>query len=297
MPELPEVTTTTRGLLETVIGKSIIDVWSGWKKHIKDPKFNTFKKEVVGKKITGAKRHGKNILIELDSGKHILVHMKMTGHLLYGHYKFGKGVWKAVDSGPLRDDPRNQFIHLVFKLANKEHLVLSDMRKFAKIKLVNESDPLKHEDLRKLGPDALNISYKTFKNALLNKPRSKIKQVMLNQEIIAGVGNIYSDESLWMSGIHPESNPGAIPDKSYELLHKSLQEILKKGIKLSGDSDSDYRNIYGLPGNMQKHHQVYRRRGERCLKKNCRGRIERIIVGGRSTHFCPLHQKKFIIKK
>lgn len=295
MPELPEVTTTVNGIKKVVLGERIVDVWSGWKKHIKHPSFDKFRKAVLGKKIKEAHRIGKNILIELDSGEHILVHMKMTGHLLYGHYQFKKGAWRAVEAGPLRDDPRNQFIHLVFKLSSKKHLVLSDMRKFAKIKLISEKNPLQSSDLKVLGPDALGIPLSKFREALLTKPKSKIKQVMLNQEVLAGVGNIYSDESLWMAGIHPESNPEAIPDKIFKLLHKSLQEILKKGIRLSGDSDSDYRNIHGLPGNMQKHHQVYRRKGENCLKKGCKGKIERIIVGGRSTHFCPKHQKKFTI--
>jgi len=113
----------------------------------------------------------------------------------------------------------------------------------------------------------------------------------MDQSIIAGIGNIYSDEMLWLAGIHPESKPGKIPENLMKLLYKSMKEVLKKGIDFGGDSMSDYRNIYGEKGQFQGKHNAYRKTGTKCARKNCKGIITRKMVGGRSSHFCSIHQK------
>ena len=169
-------------------------------------------------------------------------------------------------------------------------LALSDARKFAKIKLFDSKDVKTCNDLKNLGPDALEVNFLEFKECLFLRPMGKIKQVLINQEIIAGIGNIYSDEILWKVGIHPESRISKIPKQKFSVLHKAMREILKKGIDCGGDSTSDYRDIRGLRGKFQHHHNVYRRKGASCLKHDG-GIITRIIVGGRSGHFCPTHQK------
>jgi formamidopyrimidine-DNA glycosylase len=296
MPELPEVHTTSTELDKLIKGLKILDIWSGYdskyfygKNQIKDPAFfRMFKKKTIGSKIDSVSRKGKNVLIHLDNGLTILVHMKMTGHLLYGKYKKSKGEWAATEEGPLRDDKWNGWIRMVITLNDENHLALSDLRKFAKVTLINTNEIDIHPELN-LGPDPLdkNFNYKKFKEIISKKPTGRIKNVLMDQELIAGIGNIYSDEALWMTGIDPETPVKKIKDEKLKDLLKSIKFVLRKGINFGGDSMSDYRTPSGEPGNFQKHHQVYQRKGEGCFKKDCKGKIERKVVGGRSSHYCP----------
>jgi formamidopyrimidine-DNA glycosylase len=150
--------------------------------------------------------------------------------------------------------------------------------------------------LKNLGPEPLEktFTFEKFKKQLLLKPNKNIKTVLMDQSIIAGIGNIYSDEMLWLSSIHPESRSKSIPNKNLKLLYTSMKEILTKGIDFGGDSMSDYRNINGKKGNFQNHHNVYQKKGEHCGKKGCKGAIMRKVLDGRSSHFCNVHQKLFV---
>lgn len=307
MPELPEVTTTVHGIKKEVVGLSIIDVWTDYfsplyinKEHIKDKKyFSYFKKEITGAKIIGSERRAKNILIHLNNNKTILIHMKMTGHIMYGPYRRStpkekretKETWVPVLDGSLKD-PFNRFIHLVFTLSNKKHLVMSDVRKFGKAILIETNELHNHKDLAGLGPEPLETSFgfKEFKEALLKKPSGKIKQVLMDQSVIAGIGNIYSDEMLYESDVHPLSIVSKIRDKNLKKMFDSMKKVLSKGINFGGDSTSDYRNIYGERGKFHHHHKVYRETGKPCPKKGCLGKIKRIPLGGRGAHFCDTHQ-------
>jgi formamidopyrimidine-DNA glycosylase len=303
MPELPEVQTTVDGLNARVAGLKVTDIWTDYnssfhagKNNIKNPKyFAQFKKEVIGAKITHASREGKNVLIHLSNKKTILVHMKMTGHFLYGAYKLKDGKWLPVEKdGPLHD-PFNRHVHLVFSLSDKKQLAFSDLRKFGKVFLFETESSEQIEDLMHLGPDPLkkDFTYAMMKERLALKPNGKMKQVLMDQTIIAGIGNIYSDEMLWSAGIHPLSKPGKVPEPELKKLYKAMQNVLRNGIDFGGDSDSDYRNIDGEPGKYQNKHNAYRRTGQPCPKKDG-GIIERIIVASRSGHFCPVHQKLFL---
>ncbi len=310
MPELPEVHTTAKMLNDLLPGRKILDVWSSYggvihrgKNHIKNKKyFSQFRKKVVGEKIESVNRRGKNVLIHLNKNKTILVHMKMTGHLLFGKYQkagaetkkpegWEKEPWFPIKNKALQD-PFNRFIRLVFTLSNGKHLVLSDVRKFAKVCLIEKGEKT---DLDDLGPEPLdkNFNFEIFKTIILHRPNSPIKSVLMDQGLIAGIGNIYSDEILWLSGIHPESRVSKAPEEKLKLIFKNIKLLLAKGIKFKGDSTSDYRNPDGIRGAFQYHHKVYQRKGEKCLKKGCGGKISRIVVGGRSAHFCDRHQKKY----
>ena len=121
--------------------------------------------------------------------------------------------------------------------------------------------------------------------------KKKIKTALMDQKIITGIGNIYSDEILWYANTHPEKKVGKIKERELRLIFKGIKEILKKGITFGGDSMSDYRNIDGLPGKFQIYHNAYRKTGEKCKKRNCKGVIKRKVVNGRSAHFCSVHQK------
>lgn len=299
MPELPEVTTTVLGLKNILPGLSIKNVWTdyyiGTKHKQKDTLknknyFEKFKKEIIGLKFRDAERKGKYILMHLNKNKTILVHMKMTGHFLYGKYVFKNNKWQS-DEKNLKD-PFNGHLRFVISLSNDKNLAFSDMRKFGTIRLFETDLVNKSIHIRELGPDPLNnLSFKELKSQLLKKPTLKIKTALMDQSLIAGVGNIYSDEILWESSIHPEKKVSSISDSQYKKILTSMIKILKKSISMGGDSMSDYRNIKGEKGGFQNSHKVYRKTKEICSKKDCGGIIQRIVVGGRSTHFCDKHQK------
>ena len=261
------------------------------KDNIKNKKyFEKFRKEIVKEKFKNAERRGKNVLIHLTGGKTILIHMKMTGHLLYGKYVWDGKKWNSKEK--LLSDPFNQFIHLVFDLSNGNHLAFSDMRKFAKVILFETNKRDAHLDLIALGPEPLeNLSFETFTNQLKTKSHGKIKTVLMDQTVIAGIGNIYSDEILWETRIHPERKVSSLKENEVKNIWKVIPDILSKSIKMGGDSMSDYRNIYGEKGGFQNSHKVYRRTKEKCMKRDCSGVIERKVIGGRSSHFCNVHQK------
>lgn len=312
MPELPEVTTTVNGLNKTIKGLVILDVWTDlskenpikqFKNTLKDKKFlNKFKKSVRGQKIINIERRAKNILINISGGKTILIHLKMTGHLLVGKYvKVVSSKKKVVSWIPDEKerkslkDPYNRFIHVVFSLSNGKHLAMSDSRKFGKVTMIDREDIEKSSHLSGIGPEPLekNFTWRNFKERLLTKADKKIKTVLMDQSVVAGIGNIYSDEMLWLSSIHPESKPSKLKDKDFIALYKNMTKVLTEGIKFGGDSMSDYRNIYGEIGKFQYHQNVYQKKGERCGKKGCQGVIIRKVINGRSAHFCNKHQKLF----
>lgn len=305
MPELPEVETTKRGLQKETLGFSILDVWTDLK--TKDKRkgdtvanenfFQKFKKEVLGTKIIKTERRAKNLLIYLSNKKVILVHLKMTGHLLFGEYEYNKkeNKWVPKKDGPLKD-PFNRFVHFVFTLKKGKlirHLAFSDTRKFGKITLIDEKFLEDSNHLKNLGPEPLKKDFTAplLKERLNKKPNSKIKSVLLDQSVLAGVGNIYSDEILWHSDIHPEKKINEITEKEIFKIFENMKNILTKGIDFGGDSMSDYRNIYGERGSFQMHHQAYRCTGKICSKKGCSGVIIKKIINNRSAHFCSKHQK------
>lgn len=285
MPELPEVQTTVDGINKTVRGRTIIGVTTTYKSQfykgkdeIKDPEFfKKFSKRVIGQKIIKAERRAKNILIHLSKGDTILAHMKMTGYFFYN------------------PPAEAQFIRLVFDLDNGDKLALSDMRKFAKITIIKTSEIADSVHLANIGPEPLhdNFQFPIFKFQLMKRPNGKIKQALMDPSVIAGIGNIYSDEILWRAGIHPLSTVSVIPDKNLKLAFKAMKEVLKKGIDFGGDSMSDYRNIEGKKGKFQDHHRAYRKHKTKCTKRGCPGTLERVVVGARSAHFCPVHQKLY----
>jgi len=199
--------------------------------------------------------------------------------------------WVPEKEGPL-SDPYNRFIHVVFFLSNGHQLVLSDARKFAKVALFNTSELKEVESIKTLGPEPLEKTTTSvlLKTRLMKRPTWPIKQALLNQELLAGIGNIYSDEILWAVGLHPKELVKNISTPQFKKIYKVMVEILNISILLGGDSTSDYRNIEGVRGGFQNSHKAYRRVGEKCLKKDG-GTIQRIKVAGRSSHFCDKHQR------
>ena len=271
MPELPEVQTTISGLKKaqpSILRAEFLNVWTNTEKIFKKPSFKEFKKKIKNKKIKDIRRRGKNIIFDLSGGYSMLVHLKMTGHFLYDKWE---------------EDPMNRFIRVKFFLNNSKVLALSDLRKFAKIELC------KSENLNlNLGPEPLSndFTFNKFKSVL---KRGKIKQILMNQEIIAGIGNIYADEILWQAKVHPEKNVLDLTEEELKLIYSAIKNILEKALKLGGTSVSDYRNIKGGKGFFEKELKAYRRQGKKCFR--CGSSIQRKKIAQRSCHFCPTCQK------
>lgn len=299
MPELPEVQTIVSDLNKVLPGLKIRDVWSDWGKMIKYKSFAGFKKELIGKKILKVKRRGKNILIDLSGNLTLLIHQKMTGHMLYGKWRKTQSAkrkaqnyeWVAIKPGPIRDDPQNRFLHLVISLSNGRQLALSDIRKFAKV-LIWPTDKLNElEDIKDIGPEPLEKSFtlEKFREIFKNK-RGKIHQVLMDQNVIAGIGNIYSSEILWQAGIYPLKNAGKLKEAEFKKLYQAIKKVLARALKAKGDSTSDYRRPSGEKGGYQKIQNAYQMQGKKC-KKGDGGVIKRIKIGARSAFYCSKHQK------
>jgi len=288
MPELPEVETTVRGLKKKALGRAFVGVWSDWKKTVKKPNsFADFEKQIKNKKIKNIWRRAKNIIFDLSENYSLLVHQKMTGHLLYGIWNFENGVWLPRENKKL-EDPYNRFLHLIFFLDNGEMIALSDARKFAKVELWNAKELAK--ELEKIGPEPLdkNFNFEKFEE-ILKARKGKIKQILMDQGVIAGIGNIYASEALWTAKIHPERPASSLSKKELKSLYDSIKKVLELSIKLGGESFSDYRKPDGSKGDFDTERKAYKREGQKCNR--CGHAIKRIKIGQRSTFYCPNCQK------
>jgi len=286
MPELPEVETTVRGLKRRVLARTFLDVWTDSPKIIKKPKkIEELKKKIKGRKIIRVWRRGKNIIFDLSGGYSLLIHQKLTGHLLVGKWKLKGQKWEASKEGPLRE-PVNLYIRVMFWLSGNLMLALSDLRKFAKVELWKTKE-LKFDNLG-IEPLSKNFTFSKFKEKIYSRKNGRIKEVLMDQRLIAGIGNIYSDEALWRAKIHPFRTVSSLKEEELKVLYKAIKEVLRKGIMLKGESISDYRNIEGKKGKFDLERKVYRREGKKCFR--CGTKIKRKKIGGRSTYFCPLCQ-------
>jgi formamidopyrimidine-DNA glycosylase len=300
MPELPEVQTTVDGINIVAKNKTITDTWTDFNSQakmfsntVKNPTyFQKFKKAIKGAKIMKAERRAKNVLIHLSNKETILIHMKMTGHIMYGKYIYDKkkNTWTPEPGQTSLEDPYNRFVHLVFILDNGYHLALSDTRKFAKVILLDDET---HKELKLLGPEPLStdFTYDVFLKNINTWGNKYIKTALMDTRLIAGIGNIYSDEILHVAKILPERKVSSLSPVDFKNIYKNIKPLLLKGIDFGGDSMSDYRNIYGEKGRFQGNHKVYRRKGLGCKGRGCVGVIERTVVNGRSAHFCRMCQK------
>jgi formamidopyrimidine-DNA glycosylase len=301
MPELPEVETVVRDLNKKIIGREIAGVWFDWPKlikdyasqsrlHVSEKAVNAFSSDLIGEKVLEAKRRAKNILIYLTGNKVMLIHQKMTGHLLFGKWAVKGHHVMPIEPRAMIEDSYNRFIHLILTFKDGEMLALSDVRKFAKVILGTKEQIENLAELRQLGPDALDpkLSIGQFVGIVLSE-RRPIKQVLMDPKVIAGIGNIYSDDLLWRAKVHPERKANQLKPKEIKAIYLAMRSVLKKAVKLRGTSTSDFRDTSGLEGGYTEHLLVYGQKGKPC--KKCKTLISRIVVGGRSAHFCPQCQK------
>ena len=314
MPELPEVETTVRGLKKEIIGRKIINVWTDWPNYFKKPTTKTaFSKCVVGWKIEDVYRKGKNVLIELSppaskqtrhgaGNKILLIHQKMSGHLLVGKWRIKSEAGRVDDEkwknekwipSPFRGtitDPRNRFIRLIFFLDDGRMLALSDLRRFAKALCGTKNEILNSSHLKLgLNPLGTDFSFEKFKEVIEGK-KARIKTFLMNQSVISGIGNIYSDEMLWKARIHPLTPINKIDNRKLRDLYKAIKSVLKKSVRLRGTSIDDYRDSKGRKGKYERELIVYQRDGEPCPR--CGEKIKKTKIGGRTARFCPKCQSR-----
>lgn len=276
MPELPEVETTVSSLKKEVLGRTFVRAWS-------ESNFNKIK-SVKGKCIKNIYRKGKCIVFVFSEKEGMFAHLRMTGHFLVGKWEMVDGKWKSEEK--MMNDKRNGHLRFVFFLDDGRQLSLSDQRKFAEI----YTAPLKEIEkyLNLLGPDMLSVRENLFVDMIRSKKRA-VKPLLLDQRFIAGIGNIYASEALFVSGIYPGKQSCLIPKEDLRKLYSNLIAVMKKSICLKGDSTSDYRLLDGKKGGYQNEHLVYNRRGEKCVC--CSEKIRRVTLGGRGTYYCPNCQK------
>lgn len=285
MPELPEVETTKNDLKAKVLGSTIVSVRTDVEKAFKEPPFEVFKEKIAGETIINVRRRAKNLILILSDGKNLLIHLRMTGHVMVADARDINGFqWVERPSNPDLKDPQNRFIHFVFELDNGKVIALCDLRKFAELRLVDK-DRLE-ELFSDLGAEPMgdHFSFEDMQ-ALLRKVRGPIKKVLLDQDKIAGIGNIYADEICFDAGINPLARTEKLTEDELRKIYNSTLKILGEAIDRRGTSIADFRDTNGRMGSYQTVRRVYKRKGEPCV--NCNTPIERIVVVQRGTHFCP----------
>lgn len=287
MPELPEVETVVRGLNRLILKKKIVQVKHDWPKS-----FPNLEKDVndfmIGAEILKVQRRGKAIIIKLNNGWVLVTHLRMTGQMVYrGEENWGAG---HPNDDFLNDLP-NKSTRVEIDFEDQTKLFFNDQRKFGYMKLLPEPEIEELPFFVKLGPEPLedNFTVEIFKERLLKKKNSLIKPIILDQSVIAGVGNIYADEALWRAKIHPETRIKDFSNVDFENLHESIRFVMNKSIEKGGSTDRNYVNADGSRGNYLEYAAVYHKNGQPC--KRCGTEISKIRVGGRGTHFCENCQK------
>lgn len=282
MPELPEVETIVRRLNEVLSQKTIINVQAH-----KDKSLQGNAHLVIGKEITGVTRKAKLIRFHLPEGLNMLAHLKMTGQFIFIDNK-GDRLGGGHPTADWVQDLPSKHTRVSFKLVdtygNEHDLHFNDMRIFGWIKVLSDKEV--ENEFSKYGPDVhtKEASLDYFKDKL-SRTRRKIKQVIMDNKVISGVGNIYACDGLNIAKISPEREASSLTEKETEELLNALKEVIQLGIKLGGATIDNYRNVDGFAGKYQDHVMVYGREGESC--KNCPGIIQKIKLGGRGTYFCP----------
>ena len=283
MPELPEVETVRLGLSRLLPGHRVESVESDWPKSFPNS-LSDVKDFLLGSKIVQVRRRAKVLIIDLSSGYSLIIHLKMTGQLVFRSNSavFGAG----HPSGSLVGKLPDKSTRVVFDLGSAK-LFFNDQRKFGWVRLIPTIEIDNIDFFKKLGPEPLEDSFKAedFIERIRKRPNSSIKPALLDQAVIAGVGNIYADESLWGAKIHPLTRVKDIKDVELKALYRSLREVLRLSIKKGGSTDRNYLDAEGRKGSYLKFANVFRRENLPCPR--CGTIIIKTRVTGRGTHICP----------
>ena len=277
MPELPEVETVRRSLVSVLVGKRILGTHITMPKLLQNISAEEFASTVKGRQFIDVTRRGKYLLLRLSGAYTLVVHLRMTGQLRFA----------------CADEAVPPHTHIILALSDGCELRYTDIRQFGYWFLAPDSDIFAVSRMSKLGPEPLGDGF-TLEYMLeyFAGRKGKIKALLLDQRFVAGVGNIYADEALHMSGIHPERTPRSLSSTEAGRLRVALREVLAAGVQLRGTTFSDYVDGLGLSGAFQSELKVYGRTGKTCA--GCGGAVDRIVVSGRGTHICSRCQPRMI---
>ena len=287
MPELPEVETVRSGLAKILPRLVIKDVWHDWPKGFPNAPADVAR-FMVGASVKSVRRRAKVLIIELSSGYSLVIHLKMTGQLVFvGKERFGAG--HPNDS--LINNLPDKSTRVVLDFTDGSTLFFNDQRKFGWMRLLPTLEVPEIDFLKTVGPEPLEDDFTAdkFIERLQTRKNSPIKAVLLDQKVLAGVGNIYADESLWMAKIHPSTPVDKVSRTKLVALHNDLRTVLKLAIEKGGSTGRNYVNAEGKKGSYIDFANVFRREGQPCPR--CGTTIEKIRVAGRGTHICPKCQK------
>lgn len=274
MPELPEVETVRRSLEHKVEGRRIVRVEMLLPRLIKWPSAGDFSAYILRRTIKHLDRRGKYLLFRLEGEMTLVVHLRMTGRLYY------------VQSGEQPD----RFTHIIFHLDNGDKLFYADTRTLGTLYAMEESELWRIAGLANMGPEPLSKEFTLeYFTEAIRKRKGRIKALLLNQQIIGGLGNIYVDESLAIAGIDPDRTACTLSSEETERLYAAINQTIADGIAHGGTTFRDYRDGEGRSGSHQHHLLVYGRKGQPC--RNCATLIERKESAGRGTHYCPCCQQ------
>jgi formamidopyrimidine-DNA glycosylase len=293
MPELPEVETVVRQLDQVLPGKVVQSV-----EVLKDKSFDCAqdKPAIVGKKILSVKRKQKIIVIDLSGDEVLLIHLKMTGQLIYEATGFrGEGLEKhekrIVGGHPTKDwvgGLPSKHTRVVIHFTDGSTLYFNDQRLFGWVRIVNRQEWIGYRD--EMAPDVVDEAFTLdYFKQVLSRSRRVIKLVILDQGKVGGMGNIYANDALYLAGIHPKIPSNQLNMHAVIMLYKAMKSVIQKGIEAGGASYSHFVDTKGLGGHYQDQFLVYDREGQPCQK--CRTQIQKISLGGRGTYFCPQCQK------
>lgn len=295
MPELPEVETVRRGLQANILGKKIVKITISKPKLVKHTPAE-FREILIGNSFENIDRIGKLLIFKLSNKSplirgsgdlFLLVHLKMTGQLIWQ-----KGTKKMMgghyDPHTSNEFP-NKYSHVIFDFENGGNLFYNDMRQFGYLKIVEAIELAEIRGKYGIEPGTANYTWENFREILTKRHKMVLKAFLLNQQIISGLGNIYVDEACFRSGILPERKVGSLSDSEAKKLFKNIEEIIAEAVEMGGTTFRNYRDALGEKGNFTDKLQVYGLEKRPC--QICQTPIEKIKLAGRGTHFCPKCQK------
>ena len=283
MPELPEVETIMRGISPFLEGATIKKIKLN-RAGLRWPFPENFARRLTEAKVLNLKRRSKYILVELSTGETLLIHLGMSGKILVCGSKIGKYFYESSKI--------SNHNHVIFELNDGTTITYNDPRRFGAMDLAETEDLKNHKFLEKLGPEPLGNNFNSdYLKTKLSKKESPIKNVLLNQSVIAGLGNIYVCEALFMSGILPMKKASKISKNKCEELVRNIRKVLTSAIDAGGSSLKDFTDIQGNLGYFQFEFHVYGRENEYCKIKNCGRKIKRLSQSGRSSFYCPSCQR------
>lgn len=282
MPELPEVETVRRGLEGFLVGRSVVKITTLDKKS-----FGGDAGMVEGKKIVDLRRRGKVLIVVLEGGVNLMIHLGMTGQLIYvGNERFGAG----HPNEDLVGEMPSRHTRVILELSDGGKLFFNDQRKFGYVRVMTNEELAKNKLLGSMGPEPWEMDGGEFYERLQRRKNTSIKAAILDQSVIAGVGNIYADEGLYRAKIFPGRRVKEVSREEAERLLKGIREVMETSIESGGSSMKDYVKADGTKGDyLAKFAKVFGRQGQKC--ERCGGEVVKIRVAGRGTHYCSKCQK------